>query len=87
LCDTASKSDKAEQRKFAAEMVILALQNPPADLSALGGIVKAATFLGADAAPVLPVLKAMKPGDLKEAAKPVAEAIAAIEAKVAEGKK
>jgi hypothetical protein len=69
-------------------MVILALQNPPADLSALSGIVKAATFLGADAAPVLPVLKALKPDYMKDSAKSVAEAIAAIEAKVAEvGKK
>jgi hypothetical protein len=87
LCDTAGKSDKPEQRKFAAEMVILALQNPPADLSVLGGIVKAATFLGADAAPVLPTLKALKPDYLKDSAKSVTEAIAAIEAKVAAGMK
>jgi hypothetical protein len=87
LCETAGRSNKSEQRKFAAEMVILALQNPPADLQGLGGIVTAATFLGADAAPVLPVLKALKPEYMKEAAKSVTEAIAAIEAKVAGGKK
>ena len=78
---------KPEQRKFAAEMVILALKNPPADLYALGGIAKAATFLGADAAPVLPALKALKPDYMKDAAKSVAEAIAEIEAKVEAGKK
>jgi hypothetical protein len=89
LCETAGKSHKPEQRKFAAEMVILALQDPPADPSALGGMVKAATFLGADAAPVLPTLKALKPAYMKDAANSETKAIAAIEAKVAavEGKK
>jgi hypothetical protein len=89
LCSTAAHNGKPEQRKFAAEMVLLALQKPPADLYALGNIVTAATILGADAAPVLPALKALKPDYLKDQAKSVAEAIAAIEAKVAagEGKK
>jgi hypothetical protein len=83
LCSTAVASAKPELRKFAAEMSVLALQKPSADTHALIGIASGVRTLGADAAPVLPLLKALKPEELKDAAKPVAEAIAEIEAKMA----
>jgi hypothetical protein len=87
LCSTAIAGKKPELRTFAAEMGVVALHNRTADLYALGGIVNALKSLGADAAPVLPLLKAMKPEDLKDAAKPVADAITEIEAKLAAAEK
>jgi hypothetical protein len=87
LCSASVASGKPELRKFAAEMSVLALQKPSADTRALIGIASAVRTLGADAAPALPLLKAMKPEELKDAAKPVAEAIAEIEAKLSAVKK
>jgi hypothetical protein len=66
----------------ADEMAVLALQNPSKDLYALGGIVNRIKVLGADAAPVVPALKALKVEDANTA-KTIADAIAEIEAKVA----
>jgi hypothetical protein len=86
LCSMSVANDKPEQRKFAADMGVLALQNRTTDLHALGGIVNAIKSLGADAAPVLPVLKGLKIEDAATA-KTVADAIAEIETKVKGGGK
>ena len=69
----------------ADEMAVLALQNPSKDLYALGGIVNRIKVLGADAAPVVPALKALKVEDANTA-KAITDAITEIEAKVAAGK-
>jgi outer membrane protein assembly factor BamB len=70
------------QRQFAVEMAVLALREPSKDPQALGGLAAWIKPLGADAAPVLPLLKGLKIEDANTA-KTVADAIAEIESKVA----
>jgi hypothetical protein len=82
LCQTAFYGTKPAWKTFAAEMGTLALREPSKDLQALSGIVNAIKTLGADAAPVLPLLKALKIEDAATA-KTITDAIAEIEAKVA----
>jgi hypothetical protein len=85
LAQHVQSSPDTTQRRFVADLTVLALQNPSKDLHALGGIVGWIKNLGADAAPVLPALKALKVEDEKTA-KAITDTIAEIEAKVAAGK-
>jgi hypothetical protein len=70
------------QRQFAVEMAVLALRDPSKDPQALGSLATWIKPLGADAAPVLPLLKGLKIEDANTA-KTVSDAITEIEAKTA----
>jgi hypothetical protein len=69
------------QRQFAVEMAVLALREPSKDPQALGGLATWIKPLGADAAPVLPLLKVLKVDDAATA-KAITDAIAEIETRM-----